>query len=253
VNFLGGSPLNRLSWLRASPSFLNALALSPSTRWVVFDAGQPLITAHRQSGLRNIAFLSTEDIRSCLGPQPFFGQGQGESDVAPAGVPALESARLRGPPIVFLGLQQTPEDAENALPLSETKDAQYSVDKIKGAAFFALDVQRLDRRAVDDLLKNSERVQGELLLEFMEPRSAMIFLDDFAASLFATGRSLLDWSQSNKVCIRCFYCRADSCNVNSSVPRAGHPRILSGQDGRYPAHRFSRGWPTQTESPVAPR
>jgi hypothetical protein len=49
-NFFAGSPLNRLSWLRSSHVFLNALFFSPATRWIVFNGGQPLVASGPSSG-----------------------------------------------------------------------------------------------------------------------------------------------------------------------------------------------------------
>jgi NAD+ diphosphatase len=197
TNFFGGSPLNRLSWLRSSHSFLNALVVSPSTRWILFNAGQPLIERHPDSQSRSLALFPTKDIRRFLGPEPFFGQSKEDGEVAPGDIVALEASRLRGSPIVFLGLHEPPNE-DNALSSSQFKDAPNAVANIRGTAYFALDVQALDQQVIDETLNSSQLARDGPTLQFVEWRAAIGTLDDFTATIFATGRSLLDWVQRNK-------------------------------------------------------
>ena len=66
VNFFGGSPLNRLSWLRTSEHFLNAIVTSAATRWVLFKAGQPLLVSEPETKKRKMS--PTETDKSDLAP-----------------------------------------------------------------------------------------------------------------------------------------------------------------------------------------
>ncbi|KAI0759865.1 NUDIX hydrolase domain-like protein [Trametes elegans] len=204
VNFLGGSPLNRLSWLRTSQPFLNAIVHAPATRWLVFNDGQPLVhTQHgRDPSKPSLARLSTDAVRPLLGPEPFFAQGEHEGALAPApaGVPVLEAARLRGAPVVFLGLHET-DSAGGALPSSDFSakaDAQAIIANIKGTPFFTLDVSEAAPADIDRVL----RAAGPGLA-FSEPRTAMGTFDAFEAALFAEGRSMTDWNARNKFCPSC--------------------------------------------------
>ncbi|KZT29078.1 hypothetical protein NEOLEDRAFT_697443 [Neolentinus lepideus HHB14362 ss-1] len=207
VNFLGGSPLNRLSWLRQSPTFLNAVAVSPATRWLVFQSGQPLISTLPDGRTRTLACLSSNDVRSFLGPAPFFGQGRSEGDVAPTETHVLEAARLRDSPIVFLGLHEPDESKSGALPSADfsakEEAANTAVANIEGTPYFTLDVTDVEAGKVEQVLSNSEAAQKGEKLEFSEPRSAMGSFDMFQAGLFAEARSMIDWNARNKFCPAC--------------------------------------------------
>ncbi|KAI0633535.1 NUDIX hydrolase domain-like protein [Trametes polyzona] len=206
VNFFGGSPLNRLAWLRTSQPFLNAIVNAPATRWVVFKEGQPLVQSRPNGPKQPLARLSTEDVKPLLGPEPYFAQGQHEGELAPADVPVLEAARLRGNPIVFLGLHETNTTDADALPSSDFS-AKTSADvvlaNIKGAAYFSLDVSDVDQATLDQTLRKSSAAQDGAQLVFSEPRSATTNFDAFEAALFAEARSMTDWNARNKFCPSC--------------------------------------------------
>ncbi|CAL1706157.1 unnamed protein product [Somion occarium] len=186
VNFFGGSPLNRLSWLRSSQPFLNAIISSGSTRWLVFKDGKVLMsssTSNGPSSKPSPAFLSTKEVRALLGPDPFFSQGQHEGDLAAPEVPLLEAARFRGPPIVFLGLQEA--EGEDALPSSDFSaktDPAAVAARIKGTPYFSLDVSELGQKDVDVALQSSVLARGAIIAE---------------------GRSMVDWNARNKFCPAC--------------------------------------------------
>ncbi|KAI0066000.1 hypothetical protein BV25DRAFT_1797206 [Artomyces pyxidatus] len=197
VNFLGGSPLNRLSWLRTSPTFLNAIIVSPATRWVVFQAGQPLITSPSK-GQVNLALLTTADVRPFLGAEPYFGQGQKEGETAAEDVPVLEAARLWGSPLVFLGLNE-PETNE-----FDVKDVPEDLAKnIKGTPYFSLDVTNAEQAVIDQALLNSGIDKGGEKPYFAEPRGATRGMSDFDAAVFAEARSMVDWNARNQFCPAC--------------------------------------------------
>ncbi|KAG1753336.1 NUDIX hydrolase domain-like protein [Suillus lakei] len=166
TNFLAGSPLNRLSWLRTSHSFLNAVVVSPATRWILFNGGQPLVASHPGTQKRSLAFLTTEDVKPLLGAEPFFGQCEQEGEQCVSDVPVLQAARVRGPSIVFLGLREA-ETSGSALPSSEFKDPHSAVEKLTGIPYF---------------LRMSQIL--------MRPRAAMSSLDVYTAAIFAEARSM---------------------------------------------------------------
>ncbi|GJE92791.1 NADH pyrophosphatase domain-containing protein [Phanerochaete sordida] len=205
VNFFGGSPLNRLSWLRSSEHFLNAVALSSATRWILFEAGQPLMVSQPDSKKLTLARLTTTEVRPLLGSEPFFAQGQKDGDAAPSGVAVLESARIRGPGIIFLGLHE-PENEGHALPSSDfnaKSDAEAVVHKIKGTPYFSLDVSSLEKAAVTTALEGAEVSQNGKSPIFTEPRKAMSNLDYFEGAVFAEARAMVDWNSRNKFCASC--------------------------------------------------
>ncbi|KAL5528697.1 NPY1_2 [Sanghuangporus sanghuang] len=58
VNFLAGSPLNRLSWLRTSTPFLTAVLASQRSLWVLFRGGEPLVRIDATKKSHGLARLS---------------------------------------------------------------------------------------------------------------------------------------------------------------------------------------------------
>lgn len=210
VNFYGGSPLNRLSWLRTSQTFLNAIIALPSTRWLLFNAGQPLVasSAHVPTKPSSV-YLTTNDVKPLLGAEPYFGQGQQvgvllqstaskDSHYSPT-----ETARHLGSRIVFLGLHEPQSDDNPALPSSEFTDPDLAMPKLKGTPYFAMDVADLDlpHQQVQEILTLAVG-QGQVP-SWTEPRGLMSSTDQFSAAVFASARSLVDWNSRNKFCPAC--------------------------------------------------
>ena len=224
VNFLGGSPLNRLAWLRTSTPFLSAIIASSNTRWIVFNNGQPLVrytvkngdaqvseTSQTNAGSKwaptkpgapahTLAALPTASILSLLGPAPVFGQGKDAGILLTdeEHTSHTEASRLHGPPVVFLGLHE-PQGHNQALPSSEFSgkaDPDAVVKNIKGTPYFGVEVSGVGEGLVKKVLDAGE---AEGKLEFMEPRSASAAFSMFEAAVFAEARSMLDWNTRNMV------------------------------------------------------
>ena len=204
VNFLGGSPLNRLSWLRPSQVFVDAILRSPSTRWVLFKSGKPLVVSHKdQPKFKSLARLTTADVKQLLGPEPYLSQAQNDGEIAPQGVSVLEVARLRGPKIVFLGLEE-PHGTTAILPSSDfsaKKEAPEVVaERITGTPYFSLDVSDVDSSALDTVLQNNQLAKDGGRVEFSDARAVMNAMNWFDAAVFTEARSMVDWNARNKVC-----------------------------------------------------
>ncbi|KAJ6589961.1 NUDIX hydrolase domain-like protein [Mycena vulgaris] len=197
----GGSPLNRLSWLRSSHSFLNAVAASSKARWLVSNAGQQLVSvpASSPSGKPIIAQLTTSQVKAFLGPEPYFGQGKDDARglTADEVIPFTESARHRGVRVVFLGLLDSLSSL-NALPTSDFTDPERAVAKLEGTPYFALDIGELGVDTAAFLSENPET-------SWAEPRSLLmgLQLDKVSLALFTEARSMVDWNQRNKFCPAC--------------------------------------------------
>lgn len=210
VNFYAGSPLNRLSWLRPSHYFLNAVAASPATRWMVFNSGDPL--GVKGSEESKIVYLTTQDLEPILGSEPYFGQGQAEGELCqPADSDApvdrvLQSARHRGSPAVFLGVHEDKSHGEPpALPTSEfsAANAKTAVEKLSGTPIFAIEVSNEETSILEKLLRDSSPAQQGQTLSWIESRSLMFSMDMFTSSVMAEGRSMVDWNHRNKFCAGC--------------------------------------------------
>ncbi|KAI0786566.1 NUDIX hydrolase domain-like protein [Abortiporus biennis] len=227
ANFFGANPLNRLSWLRTSHVFLNAILTSPNTQWLVFKDAQPLISTTIESPSsskhRKLVKLRSPELLSILGPAPYFAQSQNPTELLSEEIQkahdhVLEAARFHGPPVVFLGLHQA-EGSDDALPSSEfiikgsddpVAEAQKVVEKINGTAYFSLDVTDLEEELVDALLQQKElqlsstKAPGEeIKLGFMDTRAALGAYDEFDAAILAAARSMVDWNARNKFCPAC--------------------------------------------------
>lgn len=237
VNFLGGSPLNRLSWLRASTPFFAATVDNGTSdtggkpggkkgaevRWVIFRDGQPLVSSGN-GGERRLARLETAVVRPVLGtPGPVFGQGQlpgsalsDDVQHGKANSTDTDAIRLHGPPAVFLGLHESEVESEvdgggdgNALPSSDfsakTDDdgARKAAANIRGTLYFAVDASDVPAHLIESLLGSSEVGNPNHQLAFVEPRAASATFDFFDAAVFAQARSMLDWNARNKVRLNC--------------------------------------------------
>ncbi|KAI4527160.1 hypothetical protein K525DRAFT_187425, partial [Schizophyllum commune Loenen D] len=182
INLFGGSPLNRLSWLRSSQIFLDAASTLPSTRWVLFNGGRPLVSAPRDALSRiSLAYLSTSDNKD------------GALITKEEASHHTEAARHLGPPIVFLGLEETDAQSGNALPSSDFTDPATALDKLHGTPYFALDVG--DLGLPDATLQDT--------LSWAEPRALMAGMDIFEGGVYAEARSMVDWNSRNKFCPGC--------------------------------------------------
>ncbi|KAL1660855.1 NUDIX hydrolase domain-like protein [Schizophyllum commune] len=212
INLFGGSPLNRLSWLRPSQIFLDAASTLPSTRWVVFNGGRPLVSAPRDALSRiSLAYLSTSDVQPFIGNRPWFGQSKdGALITKEEASHHTEAARHLGPPIVFLGLEETDAQSGNALPSSDFTDPATALDKLHGTPYFALDVGDLGLpdATLQETVNAAEarlslEVEDERKLSWAEPRALMAGMDIFEGGVYAEARSMVDWNSRNKFCPGC--------------------------------------------------
>ena len=186
---------------------------------MLFKDGKPLIASNapalpdlfpspdsdvpKGNRTRYLARLTTTDVRTLLGPEPYFSQGQEEGTLADSSDPVLEAARIRGAPIVFLGLHQD-ADAEEALPSSDFSakaDAAAVAARIKGTPYFSLDVSDFEDHALDQVFQDSEAGKAGAKSAFSDARAAIGSYDYFDAALVASARGLVDWNGRNKVCL----------------------------------------------------
>ncbi|KAI0318879.1 NUDIX hydrolase domain-like protein [Amylostereum chailletii] len=196
---MAGSPLNRLSWLRTSPGFINTLLVSPTARWTPFQAGNPL-SAVRTMKDTNLAYLSTADVKPLLGSAPYVGQGETDGESAARGASVLESARFRGSPLVFLGLEET---APNDFTPANSADPEAAALAVQGKPYFSIDVTDADQSTVRALIQAGSKANPNAEVAFAEPRGVTQGFSAFDAAVFAMARSVVDWNERNKFCSAC--------------------------------------------------
>ena len=207
-HFMGGSPLNRLSWLRNDPTFLHLTLSSAKTRWVVFNDGQPLVNTIKdfetKKDVNKLAYYSTDQVKSLLGPSPYFSQGENPGDTLPPELITtehngagkfLEAARLHGPPIIFLG---TLEPSDPIVSDTESPSPG-TIEELHGEPYFALDVTGISEDDVQKTLNLSSSGDGTIRTIFGEPRDTGLTLKQFDAAIFSAARTMLDWNARNKV------------------------------------------------------
>lgn len=198
--------MNRLSWLRTSHHFLNAVVVLPTTRWLLFESGQPLVisTPDAPSKIAPI-FLTTHDVQPFIGDAPYFGQAQrpGEtvSEDGTGEHSPTKAARHHHPPIVFLGLHEVQANGTTALPSSDFTDPELAIKKLEGTLYFAMDVADLEftPEHLQEILNGTAPGREGRTFSWSEPRALMSGLDTFTAAVFASARSLTDWNYRNKV------------------------------------------------------
>ena len=177
----------------------------PTTRWIAFKDGQPLIASRPGTKDRQLALFSTAEIRALLGPEPYFSQGQHEGELVESEEHkhATEAARHRGPGIVFLGLHESGAGEEGALPSSDfsaKQDALAVVAKLSGTAYFSLDLSGVEEAIVNEVFQSTEAGKSGTVFTFTDGRTAMGYMDYFVGGIYASARALVDWNARNKVC-----------------------------------------------------
>ncbi|KAF8313642.1 hypothetical protein DL93DRAFT_2156137 [Clavulina sp. PMI_390] len=226
-HFFGGSPLNRLSWLRNSPVFLTLALESPRTKWVIFNDGKPLLTVPAPTSSATysrtvslpkprtkpaLTLLPTAAVLPLLGPAPYFAQGQNQGSVIPADLITtehngkgkfLESARIHGPTIVFLGTLESHDDSWLDRPASDYSKALETPESIIGDPYFALDVTGTDPEVLKDVLKQEIEGYGGVREEFGDALRVGLTLDPVEVAIFSEGRTMIDWNSRMKFCPSC--------------------------------------------------
>ena len=154
-------------------------------------------------------------------------------------------ARLRGPRIVFLGLEE-PQGTTASLPPSafsdKTEAPEVVAERIIGTPYFSLDVSDIESSALDPLLQNDELAKDGNQLKFSEGRAALLSMSPYEAAVFAEARSMVDWNARNRVRSNLThgYHRGLIYSI-SSVHPVVHPCTLSGLGGSSPARPPSHG------------
>ncbi|GAA6014927.1 hypothetical protein JCM8202_004820 [Rhodotorula sphaerocarpa] len=217
-NYYAGNPLNRLSYLRSSPSFLSSALASPKAVFLALDSLQPLCKVD-QDGARRLHTLKWDDVKDYIGraEDVFRGvDGKKDDEVPQLAVLGREAARfgkakvgelspeqkreyfLNQPALVFLGVDErsAPESAKS-LPLSKPdENSTLESHSPHGEPFWAIDVSGFDD------LKQKVATEHEGA-KFMELRSGAQTMPNEEASIAAEARSLVDWNTRNRFCPAC--------------------------------------------------
>lgn len=117
ANYFSGSPLNRVSFLRANHGFISAALTHPSTNFLLLNELSPLC-----DGPAKLAYVKHEDIKALIGENPYE---KTEEEM----IKAYNSSTTI-PQLLFLGLDERVKEEQGGF-----KHGIYS-----GRPYFALDV-----------------------------------------------------------------------------------------------------------------
>ncbi|KAH7326378.1 NUDIX hydrolase domain-like protein [Stachybotrys elegans] len=203
VNYYAGGSLNRYSFLRPDLKFLNAVALSPETKYIALNNLSPLVTSSSE-----LAFFSYEDLKSVIGTAPF---GLAEEEYI-----QLYDSTKSAPLIVFLGMDESGQ--------TSTTFETSAHGSISGKGCFAIDVtaKGFQVEAASAFLAAAEQkgiaTQGN-------PRSMTLHAE--AAAMFAQARSMMDWNIRNAFCASC---GNPTLSVHAGYKRVCPPTDLKGTE-----------------------
>ncbi|KAK5631823.1 hypothetical protein RRF57_007537 [Xylaria bambusicola] len=206
ANYFSGSPLNRVSFLRADHAFLNAAFSHPSTCFLLLDNYSPLA-----KDTTTLAYVSKEDIAPLTGPEPFKATEEEQ-------IKSFNSA-ITQPIVLFLGLDE--------------KKTGFQYREYKGNPYFAVDVT--PKGSIEEKAKGViKAVQAKHGVTFI-PGARLLTLNAPEAAIYAQARALLDWNARNPFCGGC---GERTMSINAGTKRICPPTDLAGvPEGGEPKQR----------------
>ncbi|KAH9219308.1 NUDIX hydrolase domain-like protein [Leptodontidium sp. 2 PMI_412] len=195
ANYFSGSPLNRVSFLRANHDFITKALVHPSTSFLLFNDLAPLAKDPTQ-----LAYVTHKDVKPLIGENPFE---KSEEEM----IKEYNSA-VTLPLVLFLGLDEKKKDG-------------FEHGIYKGRPFFAVDVTprgtvEKEANAVIEAAKatGSTFIEGRMHMTLNAPEAA----------IYAQARALIDWNARNPFCGGC---GQPTMSVNAGTKRVCPPTDYS--------------------------
>ncbi|PCG99500.1 Zinc ribbon, NADH pyrophosphatase [Penicillium occitanis (nom. inval.)] len=200
VNYFGGSPLNRLSFLRTDHAFLSAAVKHPSTRFVLLKDLAPLI-----KGRNSLYHAEYKDVQKLV-PPTIFDKSEEEM------LKEFDS-RITKPDLVFLGVDESAADSVQ----TDEELLQWTI--YKGRPYFALDISE---KGTDEQKAEAKTVVEELAARGITPFTTRLHLlqPPNDGAIYAQARAYMDWNNRNKFCGTCGH---PTLSVNAGTKRACPP------------------------------
>ncbi|KAK3692619.1 NUDIX hydrolase domain-like protein [Podospora appendiculata] len=186
ANYLSGSPLNRLSFLRTEHAFLQSAFSHPSAAFLLMNNLGPLT----KDDPTHLAFATNADVVPLTGASPF---AKTEADLI-----SDYDSRETHPVILFLGL-----DDKHRLPSHDAAAGAepFSYRTYKGIPYFAVDVtaRGVNAEAANALIA-AMKAKG---FTFQDSSPRHMALHAGQAAMYGQARALLDWNARNPFCAQC--------------------------------------------------
>lgn len=191
VNYFSGSPLNRLSFLRANNLFLQAALKHPNTSVLLLKDLAPLV-----QDASKLAYATYDQVRGFIGENPFE---KNEEELI-----KNYNSSITLPLVLFLGI-------------NEHQLEGFEYDVYKGKPYFAVDVT--PKGTVKKEASNVIEPMMAKGLSFIE-RHQNLKLSAPEAAIFAQARALIDWNSRNQFCAGC---GQSTLSVNAGSKRVCPP------------------------------
>ncbi|KAH6624555.1 NUDIX hydrolase domain-like protein [Chaetomium sp. MPI-SDFR-AT-0129] len=241
ANYFSGSPLNRLSFLRADPVFLRSAFAHPSTRFLLLSNLAPLVRADDDRA--TLAFARHADVVPLVGTaEERFGRTEEEM------VKGFDSGREEVG-VVFLGVDEggLVEERDGEDGKGETEEG-FGYRDFRGAPYFAVDVTpRGGKKGAAEELIATVKGRGHVFHD-NSPRHMGLVAGH--AALYGQARALIDWNTRTPFCAQCgqrtLSVHAGTkriCPPTDTNPSAG-PRLPCATRGVVSNHSFPRTDPT---------
>ncbi|KAK4106029.1 hypothetical protein N658DRAFT_414881 [Parathielavia hyrcaniae] len=236
ANYFSGSPLNRLSFLRADTAFLRAAFSHPHARFLLLNGLRPLVRSGDDPAA--LAFATYADVAPLTGPDPF---ARSEEEMV-AGYDSREEQVV----IVFLGVE---EEGEVEGGKREGKEVFRYRDFV-GKPYFAVDVT--PRGKVVGVAEELVRSMEGKGYAFHDHSPRHMGLQAEQAAMYGQARALVDWNTRTPFCAQC---GQPTLSVHAGTKRVCPPtdRALAGTNsmrkpcatrGTVSNHSFPRTDPT---------
>lgn len=214
--YFGKEAVNRVSFLREDAEFITNAVFHPSTRFIFYEHGNPLVNKEAESNRLVILTNGNDQLRTVEGDH-VAATSRGLVSEDPRWAEILQTwandnkaqnADMRDPgkpSFLFLGLKDQSVGVDlQQLKFEETEKYLDHQGRYSGIPYFAVDLSTSP--AVSDWIKKHIVAHGEvaetLLIYTSSRKHTMAFTQDESA-LFSHGKMYFDWLGRNRFCPGC--------------------------------------------------
>lgn len=204
--YFGKEILNRVSFLREKPEFVEAAISHPSTRFIFFKDTEPLVV---KTWTDKLVLLTNGD-GVFQGPQKIL---KGIKNVE-SWTRAIEQwssdnknhhHALRDneqPTLLFLGLE---DESVGLDTTANTNYLSFQDGRYKGIPYFAVDLTASPKLTADVIkfIQQQDSTIDDTSIFFSTSRKHHLGFTGFEASLFSQGKMFIDWLNRNRFCPGC--------------------------------------------------